>query len=217
MTNKQHAYPWTPLARGLLYCSPACGAGCTRAAFDRAVRRGDALAKRLGPGWTSHVWENMGWFYMARSACGRWRVSPVTYGGKRKGYIAGVGEADSPGCRWRHQYGATAEAALAAAMTAARAEVGRDAALLDLVLTDRRFVSGKPITIVSDGTFYVDRIKGNDKNPGTTVDRPLRTWAELMRRQKAKAGSVRSLPLTVLAVDRPRTKRRKATARRRSS
>lgn len=54
---------WTPRRRGNIYCSPLCGFKCTRAAYDRAKKRGATLAKRLGPGWVPVVWENMGWHY----------------------------------------------------------------------------------------------------------------------------------------------------------
>lgn len=44
---------WTPRRRGLIYCAPACGAGCTAAQHAHAVRLGRALARRLGRGWAS--------------------------------------------------------------------------------------------------------------------------------------------------------------------
>jgi len=51
--------------RGVIYCAPWCGAGCTWAAFQEATRRADALVKSLGAGWKPRVWENMGWHYEA--------------------------------------------------------------------------------------------------------------------------------------------------------
>ena len=56
---------WVPKLRGRIYCSPACGANCTKVAYDTAQKMGTALAKKLGKGWKPHVWENMGWFYKA--------------------------------------------------------------------------------------------------------------------------------------------------------
>lgn len=57
---------WNPLSRrGGIYCSPACGRGCTRAEFDRATRAADALARKLGGGFRPRVWENLGWHYAA--------------------------------------------------------------------------------------------------------------------------------------------------------
>jgi len=61
---------WKPIRNGPIYCSPACGAGCTRAEFDAAHKRGADLVKRLGRGWTVHVWENLGWHVRADSPGG---------------------------------------------------------------------------------------------------------------------------------------------------
>lgn len=54
---------WKPRKRGAIYCSPACGAKCLKADYDRCVREADALAKLLGPGWVPRIWENLGWHY----------------------------------------------------------------------------------------------------------------------------------------------------------
>lgn len=56
---------WTPVRRGRVYCSPACGRGCTHAEFMTATRKAKALVKRLGAGWKPCVWENLGWHYEA--------------------------------------------------------------------------------------------------------------------------------------------------------
>ena len=50
-----------PVLKGLTYCSPACGCGCTKAQYDEAVKRGVALQERMGEGWELRVWENFGW------------------------------------------------------------------------------------------------------------------------------------------------------------
>lgn len=54
---------WIPQLRGAIYCSPACGHGCTFEAFDRAYEQATTLATRLGRGWTPRVWENLGWHF----------------------------------------------------------------------------------------------------------------------------------------------------------
>jgi hypothetical protein len=54
---------WTPVKKGLVYCSPACGHNCTKAAFDKATKSAEALAKTLGRGWVPSIWENLGWHY----------------------------------------------------------------------------------------------------------------------------------------------------------
>lgn len=65
--NSERTFPiggWTPRLRGHIYCSPCCGAGCTKAAYDRAWRNAEALVKRMKtPGWKPHVWENCAWHY----------------------------------------------------------------------------------------------------------------------------------------------------------
>lgn len=49
---------------GGVFCSPrGCGARCTRAAYEEAVRDSDALAARMGAGWYAEVWENLGWHW----------------------------------------------------------------------------------------------------------------------------------------------------------
>lgn len=90
---------WTPRRRGLIYCSPACGASCTWAKYQQANKDAKALAKRLGKGWTIRVWENMGWFYQAISPCQRIKVSGPSYG--LKDFTAYLGDADPcGGGRW---------------------------------------------------------------------------------------------------------------------
>jgi len=57
---------WTPILSGDVYCSPACGLKCTKSAYDRAVTEAEALAKRMGDGWSFEVWENCGWHYRVK-------------------------------------------------------------------------------------------------------------------------------------------------------
>jgi len=49
---------------GGVYCSPRCGGGCKRSAFERATAEANALAARMGDGWRPDVWENLGWHYV---------------------------------------------------------------------------------------------------------------------------------------------------------
>ena len=65
---------WVPVLKGKTYCSPRCGRGCTKADHDRAVEKSNALAKRLGPTWEPHVWENLGWHYGV--TCGVIDITP---------------------------------------------------------------------------------------------------------------------------------------------
>ncbi|MEB7891012.1 hypothetical protein NGK36_17215 [Hafnia alvei] len=56
---------WVPVLRGKIYCSPACGFGCTKEQYDRAMVAAESLARRLGEGWMAKVWENGSWNYSA--------------------------------------------------------------------------------------------------------------------------------------------------------
>lgn len=103
---------WTPRLHGDRYCSPACGAGCTKSAFDRATGAAKKLAERLGKGWKPRVWENLGWHYAVISPCGRWKIHPHVYQGKAEGYTAFLGESTSPGGIWA-EHGDTPEEAIA--------------------------------------------------------------------------------------------------------
>jgi len=66
---------WKAKRNGDIYCAPACGGGCTYAAFKLATKRAELLCKRLGPEWQPDVSENLGWHYAVKSPCGRVRVS----------------------------------------------------------------------------------------------------------------------------------------------
>ena len=78
--NKTHKHyrplSWIPRRRGAIYCAPACGHGCTYAAYERATENARRLAAILSfathATWLPHVWENLGWHYEAY--CGVARV-----------------------------------------------------------------------------------------------------------------------------------------------
>lgn len=61
-----NANGWIPVWNGPIFCAPLCGGKCTRAAYDLATRRANALANRLGKGWRPCVYENLGWHYSAK-------------------------------------------------------------------------------------------------------------------------------------------------------
>jgi hypothetical protein len=68
---------WNPVRKGAIYCSPACGFGCTWAQHEEAKERAELLAKRLGPGWKPEVHENMGWHFKASK--GKATMHPVGF------------------------------------------------------------------------------------------------------------------------------------------
>lgn len=78
LSEKRAPLSWEPLHKGPLYCSPACGGGCTWTAFRRAKREAAALCKELGPGWEPRVYENLGWHWEV--GFGAIRLHPA-YGG----------------------------------------------------------------------------------------------------------------------------------------
>ena len=96
-----------PALRGDTYCSPSCGFGCSKAAFDQATAEAAALVKLLGEGWSADVWENWGWHYAAVKGCvqihpsisgraitGGWEVTGYTcYFNTEKQHIARAKEA----------------------------------------------------------------------------------------------------------------------------
>ena len=74
---------WKPRSRlGGIYCSPACGGGCTRADYDRAVRASKALAERMGEGWEPQVWENLGWYCAVKKGIASIRPPSRNYDNK---------------------------------------------------------------------------------------------------------------------------------------
>ena len=92
---------WEPVLHGPFYCSLACGGKCTRKANVAAVRGAAAMVRRMGPGWTPRVWENLGWHYEVISPCGRIKVIVTHHLAKNaKTYTAYLGEKGEPGGRW---------------------------------------------------------------------------------------------------------------------
>lgn len=70
--SKPRALSWKPRLRGAVYCAPACGRGCTKAAYDEARREAAEIVKQLGSGWKIEMSENLGW--VAAAVCGDVKV-----------------------------------------------------------------------------------------------------------------------------------------------
>jgi len=121
---------WTPVRRGSIYCSPACGGDCTFDAYQVALKNAAKLAECLGPDWRGDVWENLGWHYRALSACKRIKVNPNHWGGKNpESYSAFLGAPDFPGGKWAVS-GKTPEEAVKLVIAYAKKDVG---AYVDLI------------------------------------------------------------------------------------
>lgn len=112
-TKKPKKLSWKAKRKGTIYCAPACGGGCTWAAYRRARHRAKRLAKHMGKGWTIRVHENLGWHYNVVSPCGRIKLHEDWRRGKPNAsavdqlavlvpsrYTAFLGDPDSPGGRW---------------------------------------------------------------------------------------------------------------------
>lgn len=97
-----------------------------------ATRKGKALARTLGKGWTFEVWESIGWWYKAISPCGRWKVHGYPDGH----YCAFLSEAGEISGVWA-ETGQTPQEAVANTQAKALAEVTHRAGLLDLTLLTR--------------------------------------------------------------------------------
>jgi len=76
MTRANGRLSWKPKhsSRGEIYCSPACGLGCTRASYEAAVLASSDLALFHFKGWMPEVWENLGWYWKITK--GKAEISP---------------------------------------------------------------------------------------------------------------------------------------------
>lgn len=55
---------WKPIRRGTVFCSSACGAGCTYLQYLSALKAAkDCSAMMKTKGWKIRVYENMGWYW----------------------------------------------------------------------------------------------------------------------------------------------------------
>lgn len=118
---------WKPVRKGSIYCSPACGGGCTYEAFLKASLEAEKLARRCGKGWEPRVWENLGWHYAAASKGNQVKVHPYPRGSK--GYTVFFGAPDSPGGKFSAQ-GTNLHKTIAAGLSEARKRADENAALV---------------------------------------------------------------------------------------
>lgn len=128
MKRKPVARDWTPVKRGAVFCSPACGGGCTHASFLKAHSDAAMLCETLAKTtaiktWRPNVWENLGWHCNAISGCGRLKVHPSE---NPTSFTAFLGKANEGGGKWA-EHGKTPKAAVSNVILVAKnqlAEVG---------------------------------------------------------------------------------------------
>lgn len=126
---------WIPIrrrsAKGTIYCSPGCGFNCTQVMHDKAQADAAKLVEMIGPGWTTRVWENMGWHYSVISPCERIKVHPdIDWQTRRPtSYTAYLGE---PGCggRWS-EHGRYPKTAIRRVIRVAKADLARIGAYVE--------------------------------------------------------------------------------------
>jgi hypothetical protein len=78
MNDKAFIRSWTPVRKGAVFCSPACGLGCLHVDYLAARNNAAHLAELLGQRWQPRVWENLGWHYAAEIPAVRVQVSPAS-------------------------------------------------------------------------------------------------------------------------------------------
>lgn len=113
---------WKAVRRGAIYCAPACGGRCTWAQYQAAIQNARKLAKRMGKGWKTRVYENLGWHYNVISPCGRIKIS----GGIGKFYTAYLGDKKEKICMgtWAES-GTTPEQAMASVIRVAKTQLDK--------------------------------------------------------------------------------------------
>lgn len=91
--KKQTMRDWTPVRKGAIFCSPACGGGCKREDYEIAIIKANALAKRctkeIGGEWVIHVHENLGWHWSVIQKKTNIKISKGGYGNYYAAAFAG--------------------------------------------------------------------------------------------------------------------------------
>lgn len=120
---------WKPRAYRLdhvdRFCSAACGRHCTSVEQFKATTSAEALARRLGKGWTPFVWENLGWHYRVVSPCKRISVNE----GERR-YGAFLGDRGEIAHQWS-AHASKPELAVARVIRAAKVDLAKLGARLE--------------------------------------------------------------------------------------
>jgi hypothetical protein len=120
---------WKARRVGPKFCSPACGGGCTWADHQEAGKLARALARKMGRGWTTRIWENLGWHHEAISPCGCLRIHSHH---DRTEITAILGDAAGSRIRWMEHAGTPRAACAAVVARAARERSEIDDILMGL-------------------------------------------------------------------------------------
>lgn len=83
---------WKPVRSGKIYCSPACGGGCTHERYLLAKQRANDTAKLLGKGWKPVVHENLGWHASVTNGLIQVSIYADHYGAILAGHWVGHGK-----------------------------------------------------------------------------------------------------------------------------
>ncbi len=103
--SKEPKADWTPVRRGLIYCSPSCGGKCTFADYADCVQRGKRMraSMRVPQDWEVRVSENLGWFVSLEHVASNGLLTVSESGRKATGRYFAMLSLENPHCgdmRW---------------------------------------------------------------------------------------------------------------------
>lgn len=128
---------------------------------DEAQKAGHLLAKEMGPGWKSEVWENLGWHY--KVVLGGLQVYPSILDGKVDGYTAFLNSPGEIGGKWAES-AKTPEKAIAATFKKAEAMVTE---YEHIILAARKLLHQRPKTAIGHLDTLTEAIDAYEVEWGT--------------------------------------------------
>jgi hypothetical protein len=186
---------WQPVLKRGLYCSPACGRGCTKKEYDRLRQFGRRIAAGLGSGWMIRMHENLGWFMEVISPCGRIRVGPDYDYNKKKaglpklcGYYANITEPNDLGILYSAHQDTPLEAVRVVIKNAQDDLRKRGAAIVDPAMLKHLGQSeGEKVAVTEDTHFQfmgcrilVEVPIGPGENEAMKTDNILAKWRKFL-------------------------------------
>lgn len=141
MTLTTKKLSWKPRRKGDVYCSPACGHGCTWEEYTAAKRTGLKMltSMRKPSAWRVHVWENLGWHVIIEHVKSNGRLSVCVSHSNNKNecrYYAmlSFSHARSSDARWPDLDSPTPQRAVDQILKAARRVVKRECDSLEMFI-----------------------------------------------------------------------------------